>query len=137
MKEIKEKVELTEEIFDNILVMMRSSTEDFFIALNTWKNLERTLLADIVLYKYITFAKEDIVNEIPRLAAWLDDYNNSEGVPDIQILMLYNSIDHTKISELDKKLFKRLCHNYLTHMHKMLDLDKIIDMNININWKKK
>lgn len=142
MEETKEKVKLTEEIFDNILVMMKSSTEDFFVALDAWKNLERSLLADIVLYKLVTQAQGDIAGAIPRLQAWVDDWDNrlhrtNIHMHDAHIVMLYKAIDHNKISELDKKLFKRLCENYTSHMFKLLELDDIIDASINIKWKTK
>jgi hypothetical protein len=142
MEEIKEKIEITEEIFNNVVEMMKSSNEeDFFIALNSWQCLKPSLLLNIFLYKFldiksrVRFNDHMTNNTANRIRDWVylrEDIYNSKG----QLLpTVWDHMNHMHTTELEKSLYERICKETIDCSLELLDIKPIIkSYDIKLNW---
>jgi len=123
-KEIKEKVKITQDIFHNILKMIESSNEeDFFIAIESWKNMAPTRRLNMLIYK-ATFGPRgrDIVRELnlPFTITWSE---------------VWDSFNAPSTTKLERLLFTDL---YTEHALRVVNLScnvKINKINLELQWK--
>jgi len=97
-KEIEEKIEITQEVFHNIIKMMKSSEEDFFIALESWKQLRPTHRLNVILAKALRpHRREDLTRalDLPTSLNWefvwdLFNVKSTTNLEKILFTELYN-----------------------------------------------
>ncbi len=126
IKEIEKKVEITQEIFHNIVRMMKSSNEeDFFIAVESWKNMNPTTRLNMLLYKAVVldFARRGLVKELnlPQTLTWEEVWD------------AFNVISTT---DLEKVLFNKLYNKYVEQLMTLNTNAKAIrSINVELKWK--
>ena len=124
IKEIKEKIEITQEIFHNIVQMMKSSNEeDFFIAVESWKNMNPTARLNMLLYKTTPSEKRrDLVSQLdlPSNLTWNE---------------VWDSFNVTSTTDLEKVLFTELYHEYVDQLLSLNTNANILSINVELKWK--
>lgn len=126
IKEIEKRVEITQEIFHNIVRMMKSSNEeDFFIAVESWKNMNPTTRLNMLLYKAVVldFARRGLVKELnlPQTLTWEEVWD------------AFNVISTT---DLEKVLFNKLYNKYVEQLMTLNTNAKAIrSINVELKWK--
>jgi hypothetical protein len=124
IKEIKEKIEITQEIFHNIVQMIKSSNdEDFFIAIESWKNMNPTARLNMLLYKTTPSEKRrDLVSQLdlPSNLTWNE---------------VWDSFNVTSTTDLEKVLFTELYHEYVDQLLSLNTNANILSINVELKWK--
>jgi hypothetical protein len=126
IKEIEKKVEITQEIFHNIVQMMKSSNEeDFFIAVESWKNMNPTARLNMLLYKAVVldFGRRELVKELslPQTLTWAEAWD------------AFNVVSTT---DLEKVIFKDLYNKYVKQLLSLNTNTKVIrSIKVELKWK--
>ena len=126
IKEIEKKVEITQEVFYNIVQMMKSSNEeDFFIAVESWKNMNTTSRLDMLLYKTVVldFARRGLVKELnlPQTLTWEE---------------VWETFNVVSTTDLEKVIFNELYNKYVEQLIALNTNAKAIrSIKIELKWK--
>ena len=126
IKEIEKKVEITQEIFHNIVRMMKSSNkEDFFIALESWKNMNPTVRLNMLLYKAVVldFGKRELVKELslPQTLTWAE---------------VWDAFNVVSTTDLEKVIFNNLYNKYVEQLVALNTNTKAIrSIKVELKWK--
>jgi hypothetical protein len=123
IKEIEKKVEITQEIFHNILKMIKSSNdEDFFIAVESWKNMNPTRRLNMLLYKAALVLERDVNRELglPPSMTWSE---------------VWDSFNVTSTTDLEKILFTELYNDYVRRVVALSCSANILNINVELKWR--
>ena len=126
IKEIEKKVKITQEIFHNIVKMMKSSNaEDFFIAVESWKNMNPTSRLDMLLYKAVVldFARRELVKELnlPQTLTWEE---------------VWEAFNVVSTTDLEKVIFNELYNKYVEQLIALNTNAKAIrSIKVELKWK--
>lgn len=126
IKEIEKKVKITQEIFHNIVKMMKSSNEeDFFIAVESWKNMNPTSRLDMLLYKAVVldFARRGLVKELnlPQTLTWEE---------------VWEAFNVVSTTDLEKVIFNELYNKYVEQLIALNTNAKAIrSIKVELKWK--
>jgi len=126
IKEIEKKVKITQEIFHNIVKMMKSSNvEDFFIAVESWKNMNPTSRLDMLLYKAVVldFARRELVKELnlPQTLTWEE---------------VWEAFNVVSTTDLEKVIFNELYNKYVEQLIALNTNAKAIrGIKVELKWK--